>query len=274
MNSKILDVTVAKDEHANLDSLPLRFGFNFVEDTTIELNVISSKPDKNHSNREVLNATIHSPLTGLLEHGFFVVQTISQDSYKKLVTVWRNGIETEAGLSDLLRSMRSNGMIDVSWLKQKHAHYKAGKIRTSADLIDILVRERAAPSNAEVEAKYDLEKKDAKELEESIQRAEAQITQERQQALNKGSHLLENSPDVLWDVEENQFYRGSSCTVLSMSNGTKWYMKTSTFDKNNDVTEKAKSLIGNKVKITSWDPFNQPGKWSSQFYFRNIYLAQ
>jgi uracil-DNA glycosylase len=66
-------------------------------------------------------------------------------------------------------------------------------------------------------------------------------------------------------------HRGSLCTELVMKDGTRLYTKTSTFDKNLSVTNKAKSLIGLKVKTSCWNPINKPRKWSNQGYFRNVY---
>jgi len=66
-------------------------------------------------------------------------------------------------------------------------------------------------------------------------------------------------------------YRGSINTILTFGNGSQQTIKVKTFDKDLKVTKKAKSLIDCKVKTTSWDPVNSPGKWSSQGYFRQIY---
>jgi hypothetical protein len=80
-----------------------------------------------------------------------------------------------------------------------------------------------------------------------------------------------SDPNDLVSVKEHQMIRGSSCTVLVMGDGSKRHMKTSTFDLDGKITEKAKKLIGTKVRTSCWDPKNAPGKWSRQGYFRNIY---
>ena len=66
-------------------------------------------------------------------------------------------------------------------------------------------------------------------------------------------------------------YKGSINTILTLKDGSKKTIKVETFDKNLEVTKKAQSLIGKKIKTTAWDPINDPGKWSSQGYFRHIY---
>ncbi len=82
-----------------------------------------------------------------------------------------------------------------------------------------------------------------------------------------------SDPDDLVGVKENQMIHGSSCTVLVMGDGSKRHMKTSTFDIDGKITEKAKKLIGTKVRTSCWDPKNAPGKWSRHGYFKNIYAT-
>ena len=81
----------------------------------------------------------------------------------------------------------------------------------------------------------------------------------------------------LWDqlfIKENQIVRGSACTVLVMGDGSQRHMKTSTFDPDGAITQKAKTLVGSKIRTTCWDPKGSPGRWSSQGYFRNVYSAE
>jgi len=82
-----------------------------------------------------------------------------------------------------------------------------------------------------------------------------------------------SDPNDLVSVKEHQMIRGSSCTVLVMGDGSKRHMKTSTFDLDGKITEKAKKLIGTKVRTSCWDPKNAPGKWSRHGYFKNLYAT-
>jgi hypothetical protein len=107
------------------------------------------------------------------------------------------------------------------------------------------------------------------ELEAEVQRYKA----EQNEARRGRQEATLSAPDTLVEVKERVFYRGSSCTILVMADGKQWHMKTSTFDPNGDVTKRAQSLLGRRIRISSWDPVAQPGKWSSQGYFRNIYAA-
>lgn len=88
----------------------------------------------------------------------------------------------------------------------------------------------------------------------------------------KNSAVLSAS-DTLVMIKEKQMVRGSSCTVLVMGDGSQRHMKTSTFDPDGAITQKAKALVGTKIRISCWDPKGNPGRWSSQGYFRNIYEA-
>lgn len=64
---------------------------------------------------------------------------------------------------------------------------------------------------------------------------------------------------------------GSLCTELVMEDESRLYMKTSSFDKDLSITSKAQSMIGRKVKTSSWNPINEPRKWSKHDSFTNIY---
>jgi len=100
------------------------------------------------------------------------------------------------------------------------------------------------------------------------------LKREQQAAQKSDSQVTLSPPDLLVDVLERQIYRGSSCTILVMGDNTRRHMKTSTFDPTGSVTAHAKSLKGKRVRISCWDPISQPGKWSSQGYFRNVYAVE
>ena len=106
---------------------------------------------------------------------------------------------------------------------------------------------------------------------ERLEKENAKLAEEIKIGKSKGSQVNVEKPMVLVNVETNVHYRGSYNTILILEDGTKRYIKVSTFDKDLQVTKKAQSLIGKKIKLTSWDPVNEPGKWSKQGYFRNIY---
>jgi len=103
---------------------------------------------------------------------------------------------------------------------------------------------------------------------------EAKFTVESERADAEKNTALLSTPDTLVMVKEKQVVRGSSCTVLVMGDGSQRHMKTSTFDPDDAITQKAKTLIGTRISTSCWDPKGNPERWSSQGYFRNIYEAK
>jgi len=108
-------------------------------------------------------------------------------------------------------------------------------------------------------------------LKDKVDEAEFAIESVRADA-EKSTALL-SAPDTLVLVREMQTVRSSSCTVLVMGDGSQRHMKTSTFDPDGVITQKAKTLVGTRVRTSCWDPKGNPGRWSSQGYFRDIYAA-
>ncbi len=107
-----------------------------------------------------------------------------------------------------------------------------------------------------------------------IQNEKIRLEDELQKAKSDNNSLTISSPDILTHVNPNILFKGSSCTELIFSDGSKKYMKTSTFDKDGAITAHAMNLLNCKVKTTCWDPIGSPGRWSSLGYFRNIYLVE
>lgn len=111
-------------------------------------------------------------------------------------------------------------------------------------------------------------------LKKEVEAERARYEQERLDADRERQVVELSAPDTLVAVHENQPHRGSSCTILEMRDGTRRFMKTSRFDPNGSVTAKARGLIGRRVSISSWDPVGEPGLWSGQGYFRQVYAAE
>jgi hypothetical protein len=134
----------------------------------------------------------------------------------------------------------------------------------ASEAIDVVAKheETIAQKQDEIEA-----------LKAKAKEDEARYKVEVAAANREGSVATLSSPDTLIEVRESQLVRGSLCTVLIMEDGRTLHMKTSTFDRDGAVTKEAKGLVGARVRTTCWDPIGAPGKWSSQGYFRNIYLV-
>jgi len=276
-NFNTVRVFIASNEHANLDSLPLRFGFNFEHNNYVDLKVFSKKKSEKFSDRVVYDASIFSNYSNRYERGTFVVLDNNFNQAPKLVTAWRNDKDDEFYLSELMKNLRLDKLIDSEWLKSVHDLYLNGTISKCSDILDILIKENNDVHRSkyeelvnDLEAEVFKEKSRADKAERKLQEM---LASEQLKADLKGSKVVVASEDKLVDVQENALHNGSSCTILVMENGTRWFMKTSTFDRNLAVTKKAKQLINQKIRVTSWDPLREPGKWSSRKYFRNVYAV-
>ena len=95
------------------------------------------------------------------------------------------------------------------------------------------------------------------------------LKKEQESVLRSGKDFLVTDPGVLVDVD-TVTHHGSECTRLILGDGTYKYMKLSTWDKNDNVTSKAKNLIGKHVRTTCWNPIGST-RWSDMGYFKNIY---
>lgn len=276
-----LNVLIKHKEHCNLDSFPLRFGFSFEQDTTVKIKRESeahlSLP---HNNRREFIGAMINPNTNETEKATFVVMKIN-DEYK-MVTAWRNDSDTEYYLSSVMTSLRKSGALTVKDLLAFYPSYINGELREHADLVIALSKnksqteierikrqsEQTVQEVTEERNKLKLENNELKEANNNLQNL---LVQERAQAKQTDYSVNETEANTLVDVKPNVIYKNSPCTQITLGNGQKWYMKTSTFDRNGEITQHALSLIKKNVVVTSWDPLNAPGKWSSQRYFRNIH---
>jgi hypothetical protein len=314
-HSDLEAIVIARD-HANCDSLPLRYGIHFECDTILPLRRTRFLyADYQFSDRLHIEAEFDSA-DGSPTTGHFVIGTNRRYGHPVVITVWRHDLDTETRLSEVMKLLRTRGFLTPKDLLVLHPLYVSGEITSHADLIQQLALKMSASRVAEmeVEAKSaaQLADKAIAELESAKREAEiarqvaleasylvdelqeknmtlssenvelkAELEAERQrykleqtEANKERSQATLSSPDKLVEVREQQIYRGSSCTILIMDDGKQHHMKTSTFDPYSEVTKKAKSLLGRRVRISCWDPIGQPGKWSSQGYFRNIYAAE
>ena len=109
------------------------------------------------------------------------------------------------------------------------------------------------------------------EINENVDEEIEQFRSQQIIAKTQGSTQTLERMKILEAVNTQVNHRGSLCTELVMKDGARLYMKTSAFDPDSSVSVKAKSLIGRRVKTSSWNPISEPRKWSRQNYFRNVY---
>jgi hypothetical protein len=94
---------VAAHTHANQDSLPLRFGIHFRTDAEVELwDCKDLGPDDRYPDRHHFEARIVNPNdpSGVRHAGHFVLAKDNRPDKWRLVTVWRNDVDSEFYLSE------------------------------------------------------------------------------------------------------------------------------------------------------------------------------
>lgn len=308
--SSELDIRVVVADHANCDSLPLRFGLHFKTDVVLKLRRARfDRDDSQYPNRCHVEAEFEG--RNGMTSGHFVLAARHGGCEPVVVTVWRHDGSTEFSLSEVMTSLRKNGFLTPDDLLALHPLYASGKLRTHADRVQQLslkmsaarvtamekaaaeanrkadeahaAREEAqrnAEHNREValEATYALDRsesrfRDLTAVNERLAAENESYKAEQTAARQARQNATLSSPDTLIEVRERQPHRGSLCTILIMADATRRHIKVATFDVGGKVTDKAKSLVGRRVKVSSWDPINEPGKWSQQGYFRNIYAT-
>lgn len=145
--TKKLQVLVPASEHANLDSLPLRFGLYFPVDTQIEIyDLTDLGVDDRYSDRHHYEGYIRNPMQSMEEgqFGHFVIGYRQRGNYWALVTAWRNSSQDdEYFLSQTLRHLRVDGILNPALLLSMHPHYLNKEINSSASLITFLSKSLA-----------------------------------------------------------------------------------------------------------------------------------
>ena len=303
-----LNADLYANEHANMDSLPFRYGFQYPRDRTIEL-YKASDWEQQTNDRYKVTASFQDA-RGNEQRGTFILMK-TQSPILKVVTIWRNDQKNEFYLSELMTRLRKDKKITALDLIDLHPRYMSGELVTMSALFDALLMKKGS---ALKETDPDIEEKIKAKYEDQIKKLQNETSRVREiaEVAVKGLKEQENinreqkndydllaaefeeykkenqraasdritsiatlsGITTLIAVNRNIMHRGSSCTELVLSNNDRKYMKTVTFDPSLAVTTKAETLIDRQVKTTCWDPVNQPGKWSGQGYFRGIYEVQ
>lgn len=287
-------VTVKMNEHANLDSFSLRYGFTFDNNTELEICCDPStlRPDKDPKKKDRYNivGTFTNPKTNVTETGIFYLINNQNNKFfdnDKVVTVIRycEDEDAEHHLSVVIRLLRISQDITSDELIKYHPLYINRQLRTHADLIRLLVKSKSESEVLRIQElanrgleKYEIEVKrlvtQIKTLENENSTLKRELNEfNAQDILAKKDGKMQNleEPELLVKVRRDVAVGKSLCTVLYMEGGNKRTIKISSFDKDYKVTEKAESLVGRKVRVSCWDPVKQPGFWSRRGYFRYIY---
>jgi len=277
-----MKVFILAKGHANLDSLSFRYGFYFLEDTYLELINATEIIDKNiHEphKRYAFRASFNLPNNNKNIQGIFI---LLRDS-NTVITVIREGsaFNTEERLSETIKKLREDSDISPDDIVQMYKNNIKDGAQLTKYLGNLIGDKKVKLAQDSADIKINKLSQALKKTAKRAEIAESELEKiknelERYKGVEKianigGETQVLASAKILLKVNTNIMRGPSSCTELVMEDNTKLYMKTSTFDPDFSITNIAKSLEGKKVKTSCWDPKNEPGKWSSKGYFRNVY---
>ena len=283
---------VRVSEHARLDSFPLRYGF--VPDEFLETSseVEDLPGTQNQKPREIKSGNKHLvcrlwSLAGddLGKARIVLTPATSSDPFPKIITALSvEPLPADRAVSEIVQLKRRRGDIDTDFIiKTLHPLYVQKKLSSPESLVDIFVQigvdeavrqgellqsmlaqaseesEKLAQRNDELEAKYAA--------------LESQILQQEKRKANYRDEGVRVSPIATLEsveVRPRVNSRGSTvnCTYLRFREpGLPERKMDEIFDRSGAVTKKAQSLIGRRVRTSTWKPeFFKPLEW-----FRDIY---
>jgi superfamily I DNA/RNA helicase len=132
----IIKVHIHANEHANLDSFPLRYGFYYKENTILDLYNCTnwSEKYKGEENEQTLvDANFLDP-NGNEKEGHFVLFNKNMQ-HPKVGTVWSRDTSTEYMLSEHLKELRKKNEVNQDYLVEIHPYYLNGEANSVAGLI-------------------------------------------------------------------------------------------------------------------------------------------
>ena len=142
MGGKI--VIVKKDQHANLDSFPFRYGFSETDDFNLLIQYDSKPFVQNIASQQRLrinDAKFTNPISGKSEEGSFVLVRDADDDHYCVITVIRTDKNVDKSLSEALKIFRKHEYVSVEDLIDYfHPLYINGKIKTHYDLKKYLIK--------------------------------------------------------------------------------------------------------------------------------------
>ena len=131
-----IKVHIPANQHANLDSFPIRYGYYYKENTIIDLYNCTnwSEKFKGEENEQTLvDANFLDP-EGNEREGHFVLFNKSMQ-HPKVGTVWSRDTSTEYMLSEHLKELRKNNQVNQDYLVKIHPYYLNGEANSVAGLI-------------------------------------------------------------------------------------------------------------------------------------------
>ncbi len=295
------DVAVVSGDHANCDSLPLRYGIHFQSDAVITLKrvEISRKPQFKQD-RVALDAYFNDS-AGNEQFGHFIIGERSGFNKPVLVTVWSHDANTEEHLSDVMSSLRKRGVLSPAALKELHPKYLNGSLRTHDDLVLLLAtrmsmeqvkqmkevvansvkltneviaeRDAALTQATQVTERLKIVTVEKDQALEEIRKKDQEIARLQRQSLMVPDRSVVVTPSnvaTIVDVTESvQGRNNQRAIILHMSDGTS---RANNWERDYDSRLKlALALKGRQVRTDVWNRPDTNYKWKN--WFKNIYVV-
>ncbi|MEZ9835364.1 sulfatase [Vibrio breoganii] len=252
MSRSQLSVLVKHQEHCNIDSFPLRFGFTFDEDKECTLLLQSkARQDHRYENRSLYEGVLIHPETDDYFHGSFVVAENSGNNV--LITAWRNDIDTEYYLSAVMKMLRKSGVLTTQDLLNFHPRYQDKQLNSHADLVLALSENKSSREISRIQQDASQAVLDAQarihELELKNQKLEMEVTNLQQKSEIKDllhevrltQATVNNTPQqgTVKTEAHSGFWKGISAAVVAAIvavGGFVAYQSMSSNDANSSVT--------------------------------------
>lgn len=239
-----LKTLVKADKHANLDSLPLRYGVLFREDTWINIHRNSPLRQNKVPGRLDCEGFFDDPVTGEKHYGFFVISPNGSNSYE-LITVMNKSNKTEEGLSNAIQYLRKDQAISPEWLKSKYKLYKSGQLKSHSDLLQLLAKDISTERLEKItsgfeenrkqfekkQLKLENELKKQKEVNE-IQRYENKTLETENQTLQQNNKLLQEQLHAAEERATREILEESTAPQCAERVTSEWMSKTGSSYKN------------------------------------------
>lgn len=169
-----LNADLYANEHANMDSLPFRYGFQYPRDRTIEL-YKASDWEQQTNDRYKVTASFQD-VRGNEQRGTFILMK-TQSPILKVVTIWRNDQKNEFYLSELMTRLRKDKKITALDLIDLHPRYMSGELVTMSALFDALLMRKGS---ALKETDPDIEEKIKAKYEDQIKKLQNETSRVRE----------------------------------------------------------------------------------------------
>ena len=169
-----LNADLYANEHANMDSLPFRYGFQYPRDRTIEL-YKASDWEQQTNDRYKVTASFQDA-RGNEQRGTFILMK-TQSPILKVVTIWRNDQKNEFYLSELMTRLRKDKKITALDLIDLHPRYMSGELVTMSALFDALLMKKGSALR---ETDPDIEEKIKAKYEDQIKKLQNETSRVRE----------------------------------------------------------------------------------------------